>query len=526
MAAMKDDKSYGFAVTAKRLAKLRASQPPPSPPPPSRRGRQAEGVLKQPNRHNPVKREGHHEVTVEEFHDMLSKVSSNSLVEQAAAAAAAAASSKRRTEAEEAEPYFTKPYVSEEYRALHGQPTEEELQAGEEESREVFDRMIARIPLESPLPLFRRRKGMALRNGKRAPIVYQTNDEIRLDARKQALIDEYESLKANGTFAGDFKKFVMRKKEDVEELKRKLKIYVPEEGRDWFTKQEQERLDILKTNAQIEAVINIPKNPDLKDEDEFKEWERLEWDAHVTMEKNLAAREARKMAGDTSPFQPIPMANASAVLPMPRKDARFPEDADVHPFWNYYEQAAFLPQAPKISVKTVIMRSNSMDRSLVMSVHRVIEYMKAALDHNEMVEYLVDDYCEEFDQGYHTGDMAHQEDPGPDLLQMWIEGSNVYHLVDGKKMIETWGAILPQVLESKKNLDAILGKVSLQQSQLLPPLADLLQIQDALYEEIMGGVMLNDRLGKIRVYEREEGGELVESFNAQNFSFHSAVVHG
>lgn len=42
----------------------------------------------------------------------------------------------------------------------------------------------------------------------------------------------------------------------------------------------------------------------------------------------------------------------------------------------------------------------------------------------------------------------------------------------------------------------------------------------------MGGVMLNDRLGKIRVYEREEGGELVESFNAQNFSFHSAVVHG
>lgn len=43
------------------------------------------------------------------------------------------------------------------------------------------------------------------------------------------------------------------------------------------------------------------------------------------------------------------------------------------------------------------------------------------------------------------------------MVQMWLESYNTYHLVDGAAMKEAWGAIMPHIMLSPKNLQAILG---------------------------------------------------------------------
>ena len=47
-----------------------------------------------------------------------------------------------------------------------------------------------------------------------------------------------------------------------------------------------------------------------------------------------------------------------------------------------------------------------------------------------------------------------------DSIQMWLESYNTYHLVDGAAMKEAWGSIMPHIMLSEKNLDAILNQVA------------------------------------------------------------------
>jgi len=42
---------------------------------------------------------------------------------------------------------------------------------------------------------------------------------------------------------------------------------------------------------------------------------------------------------------------------------------------------------------------------------------------------------------------------------MYCEGYNTYHLIDGAAMKEVWGAIMPHIVLSPKNLEAILAQV-------------------------------------------------------------------
>ena len=46
-----------------------------------------------------------------------------------------------------------------------------------------------------------------------------------------------------------------------------------------------------------------------------------------------------------------------------------------------------------------------------------------------------------------------------DMVQMWLESYNTYHLVDGFAMREAWGAIMPHIMLGEKNLQAILDQV-------------------------------------------------------------------
>lgn len=62
------------------------------------------------------------------------------------------------------------------------------------------------------------------------------------------------------------------------------------------------------------------------------------------------------------------------------------------------------------------------------------------------------------------------------MVQMWVESYNTYHLVDGAAMKEAWGAIMPHIMLSEKNLQAILAQVKL-----------------ALDEDQFGGTILTPR---------------------------------
>lgn len=62
------------------------------------------------------------------------------------------------------------------------------------------------------------------------------------------------------------------------------------------------------------------------------------------------------------------------------------------------------------------------------------------------------------------------------MIHMWVESYNTYHLVDGAAMKEAWGAIMPHIMLSEKNLQAILD-----------------QVKWALAEDQFGGSILTPR---------------------------------
>lgn len=44
-------------------------------------------------------------------------------------------------------------------------------------------------------------------------------------------------------------------------------------------------------------------------------------------------------------------------------------------------------------------------------------------------------------------------------FQMWLESYNVYHLIDGHSQLMQWGSIMPHILNSPKNREALAAKV-------------------------------------------------------------------
>ena len=81
-------------------------------------------------------------------------------------------------------------------------------------------------------------------------------------------------------------------------------------------------------------------------------------------------------------------------------------------------------------------------------------------------------------------------------MQMWLEGYNTHHLVDGAAMKEVWGGVVPHILLSEANLQAIVDTV-----------------EWALEESELQGTLLSPRMRNLRL---RGGKPVVEGgFNTQ-----------
>ena len=91
------------------------------------------------------------------------------------------------------------------------------------------------------------------------------------------------------------------------------------------------------------------------------------------------------------------------------------------------------------------------------------------------------------------------------MLQMWCEGYNTYHLIDGAAMISAWGGLQRDIILSPKNLQALLARV-----------------QMALYEDDCGGVLLTPRMRAVRL--RGGAREMAMGFNTEEIETEFSVV--
>lgn len=89
---------------------------------------------------------------------------------------------------------------------------------------------------------------------------------------------------------------------------------------------------------------------------------------------------------------------------------------------------------------------------------------------------------------------------------MWVEGYNTYHLVDGAAMKEAYGGVVPEILLSERNLQALLE-----------------QVRWALEEDTLGGTMLTPRMRRLRL--RGGAQEMIMGFNTDKLDSKFSVVN-
>jgi hypothetical protein len=148
-----------------------------------------------------------------------------------------------------------------------------------------------------------------------------------------------------------------------------------------------------------------------------------------------------------------------------------------------------------VQVVSVVTNSTKNSTALEM-VNRVYDHLRAGTANDSRINYQVICYLHE------DGEAVEELD---DMVQMWLEGYNTYHLVDGKAMKEAWGAIMPHIMLSPKNLDAILE-----------------QVQWALHEDELDGALLTPRLRRVRF--RGGAQEMTTGFNTEHLDSEFSVV--
>ena len=101
---------------------------------------------------------------------------------------------------------------------------------------------------------------------------------------------------------------------------------------------------------------------------------------------------------------------------------------------------------------TAVVTNSSKNTTALEIVQRVYSHIEKALTDDEMSRMNFQIISFENENGVSL-------DALDDQIQMWAEGYNTYHLVDGAAMKEAWGAIMPHIMLSEKNLDAILDQI-------------------------------------------------------------------
>jgi hypothetical protein len=158
------------------------------------------------------------------------------------------------------------------------------------------------------------------------------------------------------------------------------------------------------------------------------------------------------------------------------------------------------PALWRVQICSLVTNSSKNTTALEM-VEKVYNYIKEATMNDERIKYQI--ICMNDGIGEHGEDL-----PLEDLdhvIQMWIESYNTYHLIDGFAMKEAWGAIMPHIVLSEKNLNAIVDAVKW-----------------ALAEDDMDGAILSPRLRRVRF--RGGAQEMITGYNTENLDSEFSVV--
>ena len=84
-----------------------------------------------------------------------------------------------------------------------------------------------------------------------------------------------------------------------------------------------------------------------------------------------------------------------------------------------------------------------------------------------------------------------------DIIQIWVESYNTYHLLDGAAMKEVWGSIMPHIVLSERNLARILA-----------------QVEWAVAEDAADGAILSPRQRRLRLHGGAQ--EMIMGYNTEH----------
>lgn len=172
-------------------------------------------------------------------------------------------------------------------------------------------------------------------------------------------------------------------------------------------------------------------------------------------------------------------------------------DPDLEERYNYINYQDEKPTAFRLQIVSTITNSSVNTTALEM-VEKVYEYIKNGTSNDDRIAYQIIIMQDEEDK---DGIFK----PLENNLQMWIESYNCYHLIDGYAMKEAFGGIMPNIILSPKNLEAIVD-----------------QVKWALLEDSSDGVMLSPRLRRIRF--RGGAQEMIFGYNLEELDSEYSVV--
>lgn len=170
---------------------------------------------------------------------------------------------------------------------------------------------------------------------------------------------------------------------------------------------------------------------------------------------------------------------------------------DLEETYNYINYHHEKPAVFRLLVVAAVTNS-SINTTAIELVDKVFAYIKNGTENDERIEYQTIIMQDEDDK---DGIFK----PLENNLQMWVESYNCYHLIDGYAMKEAFGGIMPNIILSPKNLDAIVD-----------------QVKWALLEDSSGGVMLSPRLRRIRF--RGGAQEMIFGYNLEELDSEYSVV--
>lgn len=102
------------------------------------------------------------------------------------------------------------------------------------------------------------------------------------------------------------------------------------------------------------------------------------------------------------------------------------------------------------SVVTSVPTGSGLKNTALEVVEKVYEYIKKETKNDERIEYQILLFNDEEDEPLEQLN---------DVIQMWCEGYNTYHLIDGSAMKAAWGGVIPAIVLSQGNLEALLNQV-------------------------------------------------------------------